>query len=80
MSVFYNSHAFVPKLYDVAYRDKQVSSLVILLFDIANPILLNHGCLLQMQSPLFSSPEPKARASYCHSAPSVRPSVVVVRP
>ena len=36
--------------------------------------------------PLFSSPEPKARVSYCHSAPSVvRPSVrrrpsVVVRP
>ena len=33
--------------------------------------------------PLFSSPEPKARVSYCHSAPSVvrpsvRPSVVVV--
>ena len=27
----------------------------------------------------FSSPEPKARVSYCHSAPSVvRPSVVVV--
>ena len=31
-------------------------------------------------SALFSSPEPKARVSYCHSAPSVvRPSVVVVR-
>ena len=29
----------------------------------------------------FSSPEPKARVSYCHSAPSVvRPSVVVVCP
>ena len=33
---------------------------------------------------LFSSPEPKAQVSYCHSAPSVvrpsvRPSVVVVR-
>ena len=29
---------------------------------------------------LFSSPEPKARESYCHSAPSVvRPSVVVRR-
>ena len=25
---------------------------------------------------LFSSPEPKAQVSYCHSAPSVRPSVV----
>ena len=25
---------------------------------------------------VFSSPEPKARVSYCHSAPSVRPSVV----
>ena len=24
---------------------------------------------------LFSSPEPKARVNYCHSAPSVRPSV-----
>ena len=34
---------------------------------------------------VFSSPEPKARVSYCHSAPSVvrssvRPSSVVVRP
>ena len=28
---------------------------------------------------IFSSPEPKAQVSYCHSAPSVRPSVVVVR-
>ena len=29
---------------------------------------------------IFSSPEPKARVSYCHSAPSVvRPSVVVRR-
>ena len=31
--------------------------------------------------PVFSSPEPKARVSYCHSAQSVvRPSVVVRRP
>ena len=30
---------------------------------------------------IFSSPEPKARVSYCHSAPSVvRPTVVVARP
>ena len=29
---------------------------------------------------LFSSPEPKAQVSYCHSAPSVRPSSSVVRP
>ena len=35
----------------------------------------------QKSSPLFSSPEPKAQVSYCHSAPSVvRPSVVVCRP
>ena len=28
-------------------------------------------------APIFSSPEPKAQVSYCHSAPSVvRPSVV----
>ena len=28
---------------------------------------------------IFSSPEPKARVSYCHSAPSVRPSLSSVR-
>ena len=30
----------------------------------------------EMNGILFSSPEPKARVSYCHSAPSVRPSSV----
>ena len=36
---------------------------------------------LKISCTLFSSPEPKARVSYCHSAPSVvRPSAVVVRP
>ena len=29
---------------------------------------------------VFSSPVPKARVSYCHSKPSVRPSVVRRRP
>ena len=35
---------------------------------------------LNLRPFIFSSPEPKARVSYCHSAPSVvRPSVVVRR-
>ena len=37
-----------------------------------------HGSVPGLQHAIFSSPEPKARVSYCHSASSVRLSVVVV--
>ena len=49
------------------------------IFQIWKPYLLNwglFGCLTSHLT-IFSSPEPKAQVSYCHSAPSVvRPSVV----
>ena len=61
--------------FDLKYENKQNRTSFLLYFYIYNiqwTILINW---IQV----FSSPEPKARVSYCHSAPSVvRPSVVVV--
>ena len=39
-------------------------------------LLCIYCLILRLCDLFFSSPEPKARVSYCHSAPSVRPSVV----
>ena len=40
-------------------------------------MLLHEIAMSRGERIVFSSPEPKARVSYCHSAPSVvRPSVV----
>ena len=45
------------------------------LYVVCNPSMCKRLCILCPGQIVFSSPEPKARVSYCHSAPSVvRPS------